>query len=536
MSTRSRLKPAWSYGLPRRRFLQLGSGLVGAAALAACGSGAGSSGPSSSGAPVPSSRVGGRVRMAFGGDAGNSNISLDPGSPNRVYEALGALYGYLTQQGMDGQPMPDLAVKWSSNETADQWTFSLRQGVIFHNGQPFTSADVVYTFRRTLDPATGSGALGVLAPYLDPAGITAPDPATVVFTLKRPQADWPTMLYAYQLGIVPQNAGATIGTTGVGTGPFILTSFNRDGGQVSLRFNPNYWRGRPQLDGLDLILIPDASARTNALLAGQVELIYAGLVSVADAMRIKATSGLATWEVPSGYWNSLSMRCDAEPFTDVRVRQAFKAVVDEDQMLAQMVQGHGKPAGNNPVGLIDPYRLTQPTPKPDIAKAKQLLAAAGHPDGLSITLDTSTVAAEFSPLTQTFQQQAAAAGIRVTINQHDPKTYWNQFLTKGLFYTNLWGPRPAAQLLNEAFLSTSKRNESRWASPALDTLIGQAAASTDVTARTQLYHQAQQILVEESGSIIPIQVNVIRAGSAKLRNFPGRADGRPDYVTLATEE
>jgi peptide/nickel transport system substrate-binding protein len=146
MRARSRRQPGWSHGLPRRRFLQLGSGLVGAAALAACGSSTGAADPSSSGAPVHSTHVGGRIRIAFGGNAGT--ISLDPGNSNRVYEALGALYGYLVQQGMDGQPEPDLAVKWSSNETADQWTFTLRQGVTFHNGQPFTSADVVYTFRN----------------------------------------------------------------------------------------------------------------------------------------------------------------------------------------------------------------------------------------------------------------------------------------------------------------------------------------------------------------------------------------------------
>lgn len=532
--TTPRLRPAWSHDLPRRRFLQLGSGLVGSAALAACGSHTSSSAPSSSGTPVRSNHVGGRVRIAFGGTA--DTISLDPASPSRVYEALGALYGYLVQQGMDGKPTPDLAVKWSSNESADRWTFTLRKGVTFHNGQPFTSADVVYTFRRTLDPATGSGERGVLAPFLDPGGITAPDPQTVVFKLKQPQADWPSMLYAYQLAIVPRGSGVAIGTSGVGTGPFILTSFNADGGRVSLRANPHYWRGRPQLDGLDVIRIPDASARTNALLAGQVDLIYSELVSVADAARVKAQGGLTTWEVPSGYWYSLSMRCDAGPFTDVRVRQAFKAVVDEGQMLTQIVQGHGKVAGNNPVALTDPYRLTQATPKPDIAKAKQLLAAAGHPDGLTIDLDTSTVDTAFSPLTQTFQQQASAAGIRVTLRQHEPATYYAKFLDKGLFYANYWGPRPTPQLLNEAFLSTSSRNEARWTSPAFDKSVTRAASTTDVTARTRHYHRAQQLIIDQSGSIIPIQPNVIRAGSAKLRNFPGRADGRPDFFTLAIEE
>ena len=112
--------------------------------------------------------VGGNLRVAFG-ETNSGAFNLDPATSKRLYESLSALYGYLVRYGPKYNLVGDLATSWTSNAAATQWTFTLRPGVRFHNGQPFTADDVVYTFQRALDPATGSTALSLLAPVLDSA-------------------------------------------------------------------------------------------------------------------------------------------------------------------------------------------------------------------------------------------------------------------------------------------------------------------------------------------------------------------------------
>src|SRR5437016_4996363 len=162
-------------------------------ALAACGGSSGTAKEST--AVVGTAAKGGTMRIAR--PPASAAESLDPASSLSAYEYLGALYNRLVKQAEDGTVVADLATAWESSADSMKWTFTLRDGVKFHNGKAFTSADAAYTLAHILDPATKSPQAGVLSPFLDSSGISAPDARTLVVTLKSPNAEFVSLLMNY---------------------------------------------------------------------------------------------------------------------------------------------------------------------------------------------------------------------------------------------------------------------------------------------------------------------------------------------------
>ncbi|MER6529935.1 ABC transporter substrate-binding protein [Streptomyces sp. NPDC001508] len=503
----------------RRQFLQLAV-MVGvtASGVSACSAGT-------------SKQGGGTLRVAFGGTRGGA-FNLDPAGPNRLYEALSALYGYVVVLDEKHQPHPDLVTDWSVSKDATQWSFKVRSNVEFHDGHPLTSSDIAYTLKRVLDPETGSAGASLLAPSLTPSGISTPDTRTLRLDLKAPNSNLAATLASYQFGIIREGTGTDIAKTGIGTGPFRLKEFP-PGGTVVLSRSDSYRKGPARLDELHFTPIADAGARVNALLAGQVELLYSDSLAPADLARVAADPECRVVRAPSGTWDVIVMNCAAKPFSDVRVRQAFKAVVDQKQILDVVLSGKGGVADNNPVALGDPLRASTPSIR-DIPKAKRLLAEAGYPNGIDVTLHVAPYTETFLPLAQAYQQQAAEAGIRVKLQQHSADNYVAETFGKADFYVDYWGPRPAAQALNEVFLTGSANNETHWSNSTFDDALSQARATTDIARQKTLYAQAQRTLADDGGAIIPVFEDISRAARKNVANFPGKnqPDARPDYHTL----
>ncbi|MFE3572520.1 ABC transporter substrate-binding protein, partial [Bacillus subtilis] len=403
----------------------------------------------------------------------------------------------------------------------------------FHDGRRLTSSDIAYTLKRVLDPATGSAGASLLSPSLDPSGVTTPDPRTLRLELKAPNSNLAATLASYQFGIIADGSGSEIAKTGIGTGPFKLEKFP-PGGTVVLSRSDSYWKGPALLEELHFTPIADAGARVNALLANQVDLLYSDSLAPADLARVQAASGCRVVRVPSGTWDVIVMNCAAAPFSDVRVRQAFKAVVDQQQMLDVVLSGHGRVAHTNPARYNFPLRASAPSIR-NIPRAKQLLAEAGYPNGIDVTLDVAPYTPTFLPLAQAYQQQAAEAGIRITLRQHSADNYVAETFGKANLYLDYWGPRPAAQVLNEVFFTGSVSNESHWSNSEFDNLLNQARATTDPAGQKTLYAQAQRMLADDGGAIIPVFEDIGRAVRTNVVNFPGKnqPDARPDYHTLA---
>jgi peptide/nickel transport system substrate-binding protein len=487
---------------PSRRAVLAGTaGIAGLGLLALTGCSTGASSTTipeaaATGTPVQ----GGRLRGAR--PAASAAETLDSASSLSAYEYLGALYNRLVKLDEKGETIPDLAEEWSASPDGITWTFRLRRDVRFHDGTRFTAADAIASIQHVIDPATASPQGGVLGDMLDPGSMSAPDPHTLVFQLKTPNAEFPSLLTAYQCYIVPADAIATIGSTGIGTGPFRLSSFH-PAGSGSVEAFEDHFAGRPVLDGIDFSSIQDTSARVNALLAGQIDLISQTNLDFATARVVSASSRATVARVENAQWYTIPMLATSAEFQDPLVRQAMKLAYDPEQILATALQGTGTAGWDNPVppslaAFVDVDRAYDPD------QAKALLAKAGVP-GLRTTIHTSSYESVFTPMAVAYRDQVTAAGIDLTVTNASSDSYYTEiWMQKPLMVSYWFTGRPIDQLLNQIFRTGSSYNESAWSNPTFDALLDDARATMDDAKRLMLYQDAQRIVVEDSADMTPM--------------------------------
>lgn len=508
-------------GMPRRSVLAAaaagGGALAGSALLTGC-SGAASASPTEA-VPTrgPAGRPdrGGTLRIAR--PPASDAETLDPASALSAYEYLGALYNRLVRVDKEGKVAPDLAESWEPDAKASTWTFRLRRGVTFHDGSAFTSADAAYTLRHILDTATASPQGPVLAPLVDPKRLRTPDPHTLVIPLKSPHAEFPSLLTHYNCYVIPDGSARSIGRTGIGTGPFKLVSFTA-AGPGRIQAYADHWAGRPVLDTIDFFSVADMQARSNALLAGQVDLLSQTNLDFATARVIAASSRATIARSKNAQWYVLPMLTTEKPFTDVRVRQAMKLAYDPEHIRKVALQGAGTLGWDNPVPPNDPNHIAA-HPAHDPERARHLLKRAGH-ERLAVDLYTSSYDPIFTPMALAYQESAARAGIRVRIRTAAADSYYTQiWMKKPLMATYWYTGRPVDQLLNQVFRSGSSYNETAWSDREFDALLDRARRETDGRRRRELYGQAQTLVIERGGAITPMFADRLTGISRKVRGY-----------------
>jgi peptide/nickel transport system substrate-binding protein len=440
--------------------------------------------------------------------------SLDPASPTR-FVVINMLYDRLVALDEQGNPIPQLAVSWEADVTAQRWTFHLREGVKFHDGKPFTSADVVYTFRHLLDPELKAPASSILN-IVDLDRLETPDDLTVVFNLTEAHSDFASLMSFYQNRIIPDGSGDTIGQTGIGTGPFKMDTFAVDGTTV-LVANDEYWGGQPGLARIEVVGISDSQARVLALLADQTD--YEEDLNPETLEMVQGNPNYVVQDVPSGNHQTMVMNTTVPPFDDVRVRKALKLVTDRQEIVDIVLQGHGTVACDSPVWMRDPYHLPFDCPQ-DIARAKELLTEAGYPDGLTVELKVSDVDAYMIPIAIVYKEQAAKAGINVVITQVPSDGYWSDVWLVEPFVGSHWSQRTADIALHQIYACGAQWNDGHWCNPEFDQLLVEARLAIDPEKRTELYQKAIQMVVDESGTIIPMFVNQQRVFNVRVKGIP----------------
>nr|WP_255465458.1 ABC transporter substrate-binding protein [Frigoribacterium sp. NBH87] len=297
-------------------------------------------------AATGTAKRGGRLRIAR--PAASAAETLDSASSLSAYEYLGALYNRLVKLDEKGVTVPDLAEEWSATPDGVTWTFRLRRGVTFHDGRRFTAADAIYSIEHILDPATASPQGEVLAAMIGPGSMSAPDPLTLRFELLTANAEFPSLLTAYQCYVIPAGSAGEIGTTGIGTGPFKLSTFE-PAGTGSVEAFDDHFAGRPVLDGIDFYSIQDTTARVNALLAGQIDLISQTNLDFATAQVVSASSTATVARSANAQWYTIPMLHTSAEFSDPLVRQAMKLAYDPQAIVDTALQGTGSPGWDNPV-------------------------------------------------------------------------------------------------------------------------------------------------------------------------------------------
>ena len=495
-----------------RRELLIGAGMVaGGLALgpliAACG-------PSTTtGGTSTTPKKGGNFRLGVTGGGAKDmidgqNIVTKPDQARLVatFETL-LVYdeGYnLTNDGL---------AESVTQDAPDKWTIRLKQGITFHDGKTLSSDDVIYSFQRLFDPKAGLfGAAGLGS--VDPNNITKMDARTVRLNLKRADSTIGDQLGQYYNGIVP--VGYTRSGTQNGTGPFKVQSFNPGQQSVHVR-NPNYWRsGQPYFDQVTIIDFPDPAAQVNALLAGQLDAITDIPFGQVDV--VKGHSGLAVLESPGGGWLPLCMAIDMDPFTDVRVRQAFRLMANREQIVTQVLSGHGRVANDLYSPFDEGFASDLPQRHQDFAQAKSLLKAAGK-DGMTVDLHTTDGAAGMVDVANVFAQQAKGAGVTVNV-KNDPNYYGDQYL-KLAFSVDFWGTRNYLPQVANGSIPTAPYNECHWPPAGSNylSLYQQTLGEVDKTKRIALKHQMQKLEYDQGGYIIPFFNDLVDAYSTKVSGF-----------------
>lgn len=498
------------------RGLAVGTGaLVTPGWLAACGGSDTSTDPSGSGEP----KSGGSLR--FGGAGGGPDDSLDAHKPvqkldiNRVHN----LYEPLMIRDRDFELEAVVAESVEPNNDLTVWTARIREGLTFHDGRPVRPEDVIFSYQRILDPKTAASGAQLLS-FLDPKnGMRKIDNRTVEFRLDRPSALFLDAISEYFQGIVPEDYDPT---NPIGTGAFKFESFEPGSESVFSRFD-EYWReGEPYIDELVIIDFADDAARVNALLDGQVQAIESvpyGQISV-----IEGDGSFTVLESESGNWNPFTMRVDAEPFSDVRVRQALRLLVDRQQMIDQVLVGRGA-IGNDIYCPGDPcYNSELPQREQDIEQAQALLAEAGQ-EGLQVELTTSPVAQGIVEAAQVLVEQAKAAGVDIQLNRVDTGTFYGDDYLSWPFAQDFWGTRSFLAQVAQGSLPTSPFNETHWEDPDFIDLVAAAEQEPDEAKRCTLIQDAQQIEYDSGGHIIWGFINLVDAYSNEVTGFEPNVAG-----------
>ncbi|WP_331771546.1 ABC transporter substrate-binding protein (plasmid) [Embleya sp. NBC_00888] len=496
----SRTSPAIPFGErppgTSRRVL-LAAGGAGALTLAvSCASGGSADpGPRAAGAQAEGTpRRGGRLRAAFPG--GGANENLDPHLANLFVDVARAkaLFDKLADYGADLAPVPRLAAGWEADPGLVTWRVRLRPAA-FHDGRPVTAEDVLYSFRRIADPKRAFRAKASLEP-IDLDASSAPDPSTVEFRLKRPYAEFPNTLAAFGAYIVPKDTDSF--ERPVGSGPFTFVSF-KPGSSLLLRRNEKYWEGAPHLNELEFVVAGEESARTNALLGGQVE--YAHELNPATARVHEGKGRITVLRLRNSAMQGFVMKTDRPPFGDPRVRQAFFLIADRRELVDGALSGAGE-VGNDLFGKgYRYYAAGIPQRTQDLAKARELLREAGA-EGLRVTLDTAPAATGFVEAAGIFKEQAAKAGVTVEVRVGNKDTYWKDILTGGTLASYRSGAMPIESHVSQRLLSGSTTNATQWHAKDFDDLYQQIQSTHDEGLRTALYERMQRRLHAEGGFLI----------------------------------
>jgi len=435
--------------------------------------------------------------------------SLDPALSTDVPTGRAVAYVFdgLTRFTPDAKVVPGLARSWDVSADGITYTFHLRSGVKFHDGRPFTANNVVASFQRVLDPATKGGRGWPLYPIKGAedyaaskaktiSGMAAPNDSTVVITLKEPFSIFPKLLAMPVTSIIPGSPSADFGQKPIGTGPWKFVEWRHDD---YLRFakNPDYFDGAPKTDSLMARIIPEMSTATAEFEAGNVDVLNvpdeAGKSWQADPGKKKLLSSAPALR----FWY-VAINTTRGPLSDVRVRQALNYAVDVNTMLSQVMAGRGSVANGvipPTLGGAEPSRKGYPH---DVNKAKQLLAAAGHPNGIDVELWSATT--DQSPrVAQTIQANLAEAGIRAKIVQRDASSM-REAARKGqtdLALKEWWADYPDAENFLYPLLHSKNKgvggNVSFYSNPHFDALVDQAHHEQDESKRNSLYTQADQI-------------------------------------------
>jgi len=451
------------------------------------------------------SKKGGTFRVSV--NQGGTSDSINPvdASGSQQIVVGWALRNNLTEIGSDNTLKPELAASWESPD-AKTWRFKLRSGVTFHNGKSLTPQDVIASLNLHRGEESKSGAKALLEDVVD---MSADGSDTVVVSLAAGNADFPFILSDYHFQIMPVGSDGAVDTSGIGTGGYVLESWD-PGVKTVLRRNPNYWKdGAANFDSAEVLLINDSTSATTGLVTGAIHAMQSSEYKTLNML--SKEKSVAIESVSSGFHPTFAMQMSQAPFDNNDVRLALKYGVDREALVRTVLRGHGIVANDNPVAPSMPFfdpEIEQRVYDPDKARfhAKQ-----SGLDSISVKLSVSdSLFAGAVDAVVLYREHAAAAGINIDVVREPGDGYWSDVWLKKPFVTSSWGARPVPDMIfATAYSAGGAWNETQFSNDTFQQLMVAARSELDTAKRAQIYSDMQVILRDEGGAVIPFFRNFV---------------------------
>jgi peptide/nickel transport system substrate-binding protein len=461
------------------------------------------------------------ITVAIGSEPSTLDPQLrDDGGERQVNDNI---YETLMARTPTGELVPGLAVEAPTQVDDLTWEFRLREGVSFHNGEPFNAGSVVASVTRVMDPANASEQLGYYGPIVEAQKV---DDLTVRIVTSAPDPILPSRMYWMKM--IPAGYAETgdLAAAPVGTGPYMFDTWNR-GTDLRLVANPDYWGREPQIDSVTYRFIPEAGTRLSGLMAGEFDVITNLLPEfTAQVPNFAAVPGLET--------SVLVLGTDNEVTSDVRVREAINLAIDRQAMADALFQGYAQVANGihvNPAAFGHHAALQSYAYDPE--RARQLIAEAGA-EGAAITV----VGEAGRWLKSREQVEAVAAywseiGLDVTVDIQEFSMYLDSLMGDG--------PRPDAIFIANSNELLDADRESSFifhmdgaaasnSNAELAALIDAARVETDVAAREGMYHEIQQAVHDGHYTVPLFNLQDVYGLSERMQWTP-----RPDAKLLISE-
>lgn len=418
------------------------------------------------------------------------------------------IFDNLTQFDVEGRVTPGIATRWETDSSGRVYTFHLRTNAVFHDGRPVGAREVRASYLRVLAPGASGGRNWPLYPIQgarayaagereDVPGIWVPDDSTLVITLDEPLNIFPKLLAMPVAAIVPTPTPEGFDQQPIGSGPWRFVSWSHDDAILLVR-NERYWGGAPAADSLRIRVIPEPLTQAAEYESGQLSVVE---VPVGETRRWEETHGDELQRRPALKDLYVAINTTRGPLEDVRVRRALNHAVDAGTLLETIMAGRGvRAAGAIPPSLPG-HDSTRAPYQYDPAKARQLLAEAGYPNGFSLRL-WRTQRAELARLAQSIQQSLGEVGIQVEIVERDASSA-RAAVRNGeadLFLTDWWADYPDAENFTEPLFHSRNRgtggNYAFLSDPELDRMIDRARTTTDSAEQVRLARAIDQRVFE----------------------------------------
>lgn len=437
---------------------------------------------------------------------------------------------YLCDLGPDYVLRPVLATNWSANTDGTVWTFKLRDGVKFTNGEPMNADAVVASVERLVDPKNGSNALSVFRGILSPGNTVKVDDLTVAFHLDAPYGNFPYTVSSdnYNLIILPANYQGGFEQSFIGTGPFKIERYVPKVGCSFVR-NDGYWGQKALLDRVEFTFYSDMQSQVLALQGGQVDMMAE--LAVVNGRALMNNPNFKIVSCKSNMTSQMHMRCDTGPFQDKRVRQALALSINRAALVKGLFNGYAALGNDSPFAPVFPSTdLSVPQREQNLAQARDLLRQAGVGSGFSVTLTTEQYLEipDFAVLVKSFAEKI---GIDINLNVESQSAYYG----KAIFGQSDWldcplgitdyGPRGVPNVVLSAALSSGGAwNAAHFKNSTYDGLVQQYDKALDLSSQKAVSKQIETLLLDETPVIFAYFFKTLFATTKAVSGLPATAE------------